>query len=259
MSKGKFLLGWLGITTLCALGAYFLVPTRDGLLGKLQNKADVVKSDQFADWATISFRHGDDRRHRIAYVTGAAPSEDAKNALVAALLEKHGQLSVGMGGIHKVVFLGGVASAPEPEPVAAAPLPAPAPAPVQAEVDTCQADLDAAMTGKTIEFDTGKTALRENPNALLDTIATIMAKCPNARIEVGGHTDKRGSAQLNVSLSQTRATAVTGYLAAKGVAADHLTAKGYGSAEPVDPADTQDAYQKNRRIAFKVSADQSAQ
>jgi outer membrane protein OmpA-like peptidoglycan-associated protein len=268
MSTGKFLAGWLGITTLCALGAHYLYPTFGGLTGKLQVMADAEKTAQNADWASISLMPEGQHSNRIAYVRGAAPSAEAKAALETAILSRHGQLGVSTGGIKKVIFMDAVAAAapvvePAPaapvEPVAAAPVPAPEPAAVAAQVDTCQADIDAAMNGKTIEFDSGKATLRETPNALLDNIAAVMAKCPDARIEIGGHTDKTGSYKVNMILSRARAAAVLDYLVSKAVPADHLTSKGYGATVPVDPAATPEAYQKNRRIAFTVSAAQPAQ
>lgn len=271
MTVGKFLVGWLGITTVCALGAHYLTPTYAGITTKLLAKADAANAEQKADWASITFLPDGKHSNRIAYVRGAAPSEAARDALKVAILTQHGQLGVGNGGIKDVVFMDAVAdAAPVAElapvaPVAAAPAvapviaPEPAPAAVQAEVNTCQADLDAAMTGKTIEFDSGKATLRESPNALLDNIAAVLAKCPNTKVEIGGHTDRSGSYRVNMILSRTRAAAVQDYLVSKAVPAERLSAIGYGAAVPLDQAATPDAYQKNRRIAFTVTADQPAQ
>jgi outer membrane protein OmpA-like peptidoglycan-associated protein len=265
MSVGRFLLGWLGITTVCALGAHYLYPTYGGLTGKLLAKAEAARVEQKADWASISMMPEGQHSNRIAYVRGAAPSEADRGALESAILSQYGQLSVGNGGIKKVVFQDAVAAASvvEPAPVEpAAPIataPVVEPAPVQAQVDTCQADLDAAMTGKTIEFDSGKATLRESPNTLLDNIAVVVAKCPSTRIEIGGHTDRTGSYKVNMFLSRARAAAVSEYLVLKGVPAARLASKGYGATVPLDPAATPEAYQKNRRIEFRVSADQPAQ
>jgi outer membrane protein OmpA-like peptidoglycan-associated protein len=125
---------------------------------------------------------------------------------------------------------------------------------VQAEVDTCQQDIDALMASSTVNFDTGKASLKQNPDALLDKLAAVAAKCPNTSIAIGGHTDKRGGDAANLALSEGRAETVKRYLTDKGLAAIRLTAAGYGETKPLDPADTPAAYEKNRRIEFAVTA-----
>ncbi len=124
----------------------------------------------------------------------------------------------------------------------------------QAIVDNCQKQFDAIMVSSVVEFDIGKASLREKPNTVLDKIATAAIKCPGTRIIVAGHTDKRGNASANQVLSQSRASAVVGYLKSHHVAADRLSAKGYGSTQPLDTADNEAAYQKNRRIQFTVGS-----
>ncbi len=124
----------------------------------------------------------------------------------------------------------------------------------QAVVENCQKQFDAVMATSVIEFDTGKASLREQPNKVLDTIAATAVHCPGTRIEVAGHTDKRGIASANQVLSLSRAASVVAYLKSKNVAADRLSVKGYGSTRPLDTADNEVAYQKNRRIQFTLGA-----
>jgi hypothetical protein len=104
MTMGKFLLGWLGISTVCALGAHYVWPTRDGLADKLTAKANEVKDSVGADWATIDFKSEKPFRYRIAQVTGAAPSEDSKSQLRDEILSKYGRFAFN-GGIHDVKFV----------------------------------------------------------------------------------------------------------------------------------------------------------
>jgi outer membrane protein OmpA-like peptidoglycan-associated protein len=67
-------------------------------------------------------------------------------------------------------------------------------------------------------------------------------------IEVAGHTDSRGSDAYNIKLSQRRAEAVRDYLISKGIAADRLSAKGYGESQPVADNATDEGRFKNRRV-----------
>jgi peptidoglycan-associated lipoprotein len=63
-------------------------------------------------------------------------------------------------------------------------------------------------------------------------IVDIMVKNPTLRVEIGAHTDSRGSADYNQKLSDRRAKEVVAFLVSKGVAAERLQPKGYGKSEP---------------------------
>lgn len=87
-----------------------------------------------------------------------------------------------------------------------------------------------------IFYDFAKADLRPESMVALDGLVETLNDNPNITIELGSHTDSRGSDADNVSLSQRRAQSVVNYLIQKGIAADRLTAKGYGetSAKTVD-------------------------
>ena len=72
-----------------------------------------------------------------------------------------------------------------------------------------------------------------------------------------GHTDrqpiKSGQFQSNWELSAARAITVVKLLIADGVPAEHLGATGFADYQPLDPADTPDAYAKNRRIELRLT------
>ena len=74
------------------------------------------------------------------------------------------------------------------------------------------------------------------------------------KVEVQGHTDADGDDTHNLELSQARAEAVVAYLVKKGIAADRLTAKGYGETKPLVPNDSKANKQKNRRVQFVIDA-----
>lgn len=107
---------------------------------------------------------------------------------------------------------------------------------------------------RNIFFDTGKSTLRPESNAELDRLVKLMQDVPSLKIEISGHTDNTGSASLNATLSQDRAQAVVNYLKGKGIAANRMTAMGYGSSRPVASNDTVDGRQQNRRTEFEIKA-----
>ncbi|MDL2248036.1 OmpA family protein, partial [Bacteroides sp. OttesenSCG-928-J23] len=66
----------------------------------------------------------------------------------------------------------------------------------------------------------------------LDELIQLLNDNPNVTIELGAHCDYRGNDAYNLKLSQRRAESVVRYLVAGGIAADRLTAKGYGEEQP---------------------------
>lgn len=107
---------------------------------------------------------------------------------------------------------------------------------------------------RNIFFDTGKSTLRSESNAELDRLVQLLKDVPGLKVEISGHTDNTGSASLNNTLSQERAQAVVNYLTGKGIAANRMTAKGYGSNAPIAPNTTSDGRQQNRRTEFEITA-----
>ncbi len=77
-------------------------------------------------------------------------------------------------------------------------------------------------------------------------------RCTSLNIEVEGHADFRGSEIYNMGLSERRAEIIVKMLTDAGVDASRLTVKGYGKTEPLDPALTDEARAKNRRVELTV-------
>ena len=75
------------------------------------------------------------------------------------------------------------------------------------------------------------TLLPESKNAL-DSLILMLNENPNITIELSAHTDYRGAEDYNKKLSQKRAESVVKYLINHGIAADRLTAVGYGEEKP---------------------------
>ena len=80
------------------------------------------------------------------------------------------------------------------------------------------------------EFD--KANLTENSCEALDRLTKMLKENPNVTIELSAHCDYRGNADYNLKLSQRRAESVVRYLTEHGIAADRLTARGYGKEVP---------------------------
>lgn len=83
-----------------------------------------------------------------------------------------------------------------------------------------------------IFYDFDKATLRPESMASLDELVTLLNQNPNITIELAAHCDYKGSAEYNKGLSQRRAESVVKYLISKGIAADRLTAVGYGEDQP---------------------------
>lgn len=105
---------------------------------------------------------------------------------------------------------------------------------------------------RNIFFDVGKSTLRSESDAELDRLVKLLKDVPSLKIEISGHTDNTGSASLNEKLSQDRADAVVRYLTSKGIKANRLSAKGYGSSKPIANNNTKAGRQENRRTEFKI-------
>jgi outer membrane protein OmpA-like peptidoglycan-associated protein len=144
-------------------------------------------------------------------------------------------------------------------PVAAAPEPAPAPAPAPAYVAPAPAPAPVAYVApepaapqklvlEGVNFDFDKATLRQEDIGSLDDDVEALKAWGDVNIEVAGHTDSMGSDAYNMKLSQQRAEAVRNFLISRGVAADRLTAKGYGESQPVADNATEEGRFKNRRV-----------
>jgi OmpA-OmpF porin, OOP family len=102
-----------------------------------------------------------------------------------------------------------------------------------------------------IHFQFGKAIIRPDSYKILEAVADVLKRFPKMTLEVQGHTDDRGSAQLNKWLSQQRADAVKKHLITKhSVDSSRLTAKGYGKDEPLVPNNSNINRALNRRVQF---------
>lgn len=102
-----------------------------------------------------------------------------------------------------------------------------------------------------IQFGPGKSNILETSGPTLDRLAEFL-KGNKKRILVTGHTDKTGDPETNKQLSIQRAEAVRAALVSRGIPEERITVEGKGSSQPLDRADSEAAYARNRRTEFRL-------
>ena len=118
-------------------------------------------------------------------------------------------------------------------------------------------DIGKLLNLKPIYFDLGKANIRPDAAKELDKVVKAMNDNPGIRIELGSHTDSRGTAVSNIALSEKRAKSAAEYLYSKGIARNHIVSKGYGDTQPLNQCVkgvkcSEEEYQLNRRTEFKI-------
>ncbi|MFO0676647.1 MAG: OmpA family protein [Polyangiaceae bacterium] len=104
-----------------------------------------------------------------------------------------------------------------------------------------------------ILFKTGSAEILPESFEILDAVGTTVVHHPEfTLLEVAGHADERADDAYNLRLTQERVNAVVAALVSRGVARSSLRAKGYGEYCPEDPAHNEVAWEKNRRVEFKI-------
>ena len=94
---------------------------------------------------------------------------------------------------------------------------------------------------------------------LLSAKAEILRKVPSLSLRIEGHADERGSDEYNLALSNRRAAAALRFLASQGITSERLGAAGYGEEQPLDTAESESGWARNRRAEFRVTAGNLAQ
>lgn len=114
-------------------------------------------------------------------------------------------------------------------------------------------ELNALVKATPILFRKGKATLDPSSTAPLQRVAGVAKRFAGLIIEVQGHTDSGGDPVQNQTLSVKRAQTVRAALIALGVPADDLTAKGFGSTQPVTDSNGNEIPDASRRVAFGVA------
>ena len=105
-------------------------------------------------------------------------------------------------------------------------------------------------------FGFDKSIIAFDAKESLDKLYTVLQSYPDTDIELQGHTDSKGSESYNQTLSEKRASTVSGYLNSKGITAGRLTTKGFGETAPKYENETADGRSENRRVEFLITANE---
>jgi peptidoglycan-associated lipoprotein len=115
-------------------------------------------------------------------------------------------------------------------------------------------DSGTAMGLQTINFPYDSFMLDETAKSAAKSNAEIMKDKTSLRVQVEGHCDQRGGIQYNIALGERRANAVKNYMRGLGIGDDLITTISYGKERPLDPGTGEDAYSRNRRANFAITA-----
>ncbi len=120
--------------------------------------------------------------------------------------------------------------------------------------ETYQQFLDAKSVSVQVQFASGKADILAASEDDLNKVGQVLNDWPQAKVEIGGHTDSQGSDKLNKSLSEKRAAAVKTWLTShySGIKGDNLSTKGYGESDPIASNDTEAGRAQNRRVTFTL-------
>lgn len=128
-------------------------------------------------------------------------------------------------------------------------------------IDLKKVEVGKIIVLRNIFYDLDKATLRPESKSELERLIKLMNENPTLKIELGGHTDSRGSATYNQQLSEKRAMSVVNYLIDHGISKDRLKFAGYGETQLIVPdaeinkltGDArEEAHQQNRRTEFKI-------
>jgi outer membrane protein OmpA-like peptidoglycan-associated protein len=103
-----------------------------------------------------------------------------------------------------------------------------------------------------LQFGSASSTLTSGARGRLAPLAAFLAKKPDAKIQIAGHTDSQGTESNNADLSNRRAWAVAEYLNSTGVDIDRIASFGKGEASPTATNDTAAGRAINRRVEVTI-------
>lgn len=116
----------------------------------------------------------------------------------------------------------------------------------------------AVAEPESVYFGTDVAIIDESSKVKLDAAAAYLASEPNARIEISGHADNRGTEAYNIVLASQRAEAVRQYLLSKGVEAGRMSTIAYGEFKPLASNKSEQGRSLNRTAQFRIIKNEPA-
>lgn len=106
---------------------------------------------------------------------------------------------------------------------------------------------------ESIEFDNGKSSLKQEMYADLNKIVNFLYDNPDFKLKISGHTDSYGSNEFNLQLSKDRAKNIRDYMVEfASIEPNRVQWEGYGSSRPIVAEDSEEAMSINRRVEFEI-------
>ena len=153
---------------------------------------------------------------------------------------------------------GGVQAAPPPPPPPPSPVSEPVPVPPMPVEDAIGSksldDLNRESPLQPLFFELDSSEVSVAGQAVLQANAEVLKKFPTWQITIEGHCDERGTAEYNLALGERRALAARTYLVSLGIPADKVKTVSYGKEFPFDAGHNDEAWGKNRRAHFVITA-----
>ena len=148
------------------------------------------------------------------------------------------------------------AERPAPAPPAPPPPAPPSPPAIGPDDDFSSRSLEELNRDSPLEavfFDYDSSELSAEGRSVLDENATVLQRYSTWIITIEGHCDERGTPEYNLGLGERRALVAREYLLTRGLDADRIRTVSYGKEFPFDPAQTEEAWAKNRRAHFVIT------
>lgn len=115
-------------------------------------------------------------------------------------------------------------------------------------------DSGQALGLQTVNYPFDSFVLDNRAKEVLNGNAAILKDRPSVRVQIEGHCDQRGGIQYNIALGEKRADVARKYLIDRGISGDRITTISFGKERPLDPAENEVAYAKNRRANFVITS-----
>lgn len=111
-----------------------------------------------------------------------------------------------------------------------------------------------AALSELIYFDYDQFSIRADARTTLEAKVPFLRADQSIQLRIDGHADERGSDEYNLALGLRRANAVKDFLVGYGLDAGRFEVRSFGEQQPLDMRSTEEAYAKNRRAEFQITA-----